>query len=383
MRIGHVGAGHADHVELARRNGMARGRDIGDARGMEGRHADLGPDAAREIEMRRRFHALHRDHVGQRRVGLDMATDDVQEIDIARRLEHVAERDPLVGGQAALHRLVGGVADADQQLFAHPRANGRDDIEREAGAAVERSGAIGSVELVGRGRQELVHQVAVAFQLDPIESGLGHALGGIGIVADDAGDVPVFDLLREGAVGRFALVRRGHRRQPVALVPVRAAAKMGQLDHHRAAVAVAFVGQLAHPAHHLVPVGEHVVEDRRAVLRHGGGPRRHGHGDAGLGALDMIGAVAVLRHAVFRIGRLMRGRHDPVLQRQVLQLVGLQKRIVRGHETLPGRGRGMPPARWNRFYARAFMLDSLKSTHVSISFDNDGNNAFNRGHGRR
>jgi hypothetical protein len=55
---------------------------------------------------------------------------------------------------------------------------------------------------------------------------------------------------------RLALVAGRERGQPVALVPVGAAAEMGQLDHHRAAVLMALVGELPHPADHFVLVGQ-------------------------------------------------------------------------------------------------------------------------------
>ena len=167
-----------------------------------------------------------------------------------------------------------------------------------------------------------------------------HALGGVGVIADDALDIPILDLLGEGAMRGLALVRGRHDRQPVALVPARAPAKMGELDHHRRAMLVAGVGELPDPGHDLVLVGEDIVEGRRAVARDRRRTRRHRQRNAGFGPLDVIGAVALLRHAVFRIGRLMRGRHDPVAQRQMLELVGLKQRIV-GHRP-PSRTR--PPA---------------------------------------
>ena len=54
VRIGQMRARHADHVELAARNRMARGRDILDAGGVESRQSRLGAHFAREVEMRRR-----------------------------------------------------------------------------------------------------------------------------------------------------------------------------------------------------------------------------------------------------------------------------------------------------------------------------------------
>ena len=78
MGVGHMGAGHADHVELARGNRMTRRRDVLDLGRMEGGKLRRGPDLPGEVEMRRALHALHGDHVGQGGIGLDMATDAKQ-----------------------------------------------------------------------------------------------------------------------------------------------------------------------------------------------------------------------------------------------------------------------------------------------------------------
>jgi hypothetical protein len=91
MRIGHVRPGHADHVELAAGDRMPGRGNIGNAGGVERRQSNLGADAAGEIEMRCGLHALHRDDVGHRRIGVDLAADDIEKIDLARRLEHVAD----------------------------------------------------------------------------------------------------------------------------------------------------------------------------------------------------------------------------------------------------------------------------------------------------
>jgi hypothetical protein len=91
----------------------------------------------------------------------------------------------------------------------------------EAQAVVE-AAAVLVVAAVGGGRPEAVHQVAVGLDLDAVEAGRLHALGGVGVVGDDAGEVPVLGLLGEGAVGRLAHRRGRQHRQPVALFqPVR------------------------------------------------------------------------------------------------------------------------------------------------------------------
>ena len=108
--------------------------------------------------------------------------------------------------------------------------------------------------------------MAVAFEFDAIEAGLLHPLGGIGVVSDDAGNVPVFDHFGKSAVRGFARGASADHRKPVAFVPAGAPAKVGQLNHHRRARLVAIIGEAAHPGHDLVLVGEDIVENGGAVF---------------------------------------------------------------------------------------------------------------------
>ena len=108
----------------------------------------------------------------------------------------------------------------------------------------------------------------------------------LGIVGDDALDVPVLDLFGKGAVGRLAHRRGDEHRQPVALVPAGAAAEMGELDHHGAAVLVTVVGELLQPGHDLVVVGVQIAEGGRRIVRHDRRARRHRQRDAALGLLE-------------------------------------------------------------------------------------------------
>ena len=104
---------------------------------------------------------------------------------------------------------------------------------------------------------------------------------------------------------------------------------MGQLDHHRAAMFVAGVGQVGDPRHDLVLISQHVVEHRRAVLGYGRRSGCHRQCHTGLCAFGVIGPVAGFGHAVFGIGGFMTGGPDPVSQGQMLELEGLQQRIGR------------------------------------------------------
>ncbi len=327
VRIGDVRTRHAHHVELARGDGVARGGHVGDARAMEDRKARRRAHLAGKVEVRRRRHALDRDHFRQRRVGVDVAADDVEKIDLAVVDQCLRNAHALFARQALVPVLIGDQADADDELGADGLADRVQHAAREAQAVVDRA-AVFVVAVVGRRRPEGIEQVAIGFELDAVEPRGLHALRGAGVVGTDAVEVPVFGLLGKTAVRRLADRRGCEHRQPVAGVPARAPPEVGELDHHRGAMLVAVVGQAFQPRHDLVAVGMQVAEGGRRIGRNdrraGGHRQRH----AALGALDVVEAVAVLGQAVFRVRRLVRGQHDAVLQPQVLQLERLQQRIV-------------------------------------------------------
>ena len=284
--------------------------------------------------MRGRAHPLHRDHVGQARVGVDMPFHHVQEIDHAAVFQTPGNLQPVLARETARHILVPRVAHTDDELGPDPVADRFQRVEGEAQAPVQIP-PIGAVQCVGQRRPKLIHQVPVGLQLDPVEASRLHPFGGIGVVRDDPGHVPVLGLFRKRLVRRLAFMAGRHDREPVGLVPPRPAAKVGQLDHHRAAMFVALVRQGLHPAHDLVLPRQNVVEHRRTVAGDARRPRRHRQRHARPRPFHVIGAIAILGHPVLGIGRLVTRNHQPVLQRQVFELIGLEKRVV-GHGNLRG-----------------------------------------------
>ncbi len=81
VRVGEVGPGHADEVDLALPDGVACRRHVVDLRRVQDGERRRRPHVAGEVEVRRRRHAVDRDHVDQARVGRDVAADDVDEVD--------------------------------------------------------------------------------------------------------------------------------------------------------------------------------------------------------------------------------------------------------------------------------------------------------------
>ena len=329
MRVGEMGAGHADHVELAADDRVAGGGDVLDAGGVEGRHPRLRPHFAGEVEMGRRALAHTGDYVTQGFVGVDVAADHVEEVDQARTREPFGDFEPLVAGKAALKILVADEPRADEEIRADPPPRGFEHGHAETQAVVERT-AVFVGALVGGGRPELVDQMAVALELESVEAGRLHPFGRVGVGRDHTRKIPVLHRLGKGAVGGFAHARGRNHGQPIGPAPAGAAAEMGDLDHHRRPLLVHVVGELFQPRHALVLVEEDVAESLRAV---GGDDRRaadHGERNAALGLFRVIEAVALLGQAVLGKGRLVRRRHEAVAQGKMPQPVGLEERIV-GH----------------------------------------------------
>ena len=170
VRIGDVRPRHADHVELALGDGVTRGGDIGDARGVEGRKSGGGAHLAGKVEMRRSTHAGDRDDAGEGRVRLDRAADDVQEIELAGRSEPPRDLDAFGLRDALFGILVGNHANAPDEIRTNGGTHRVDHPEGEAQAVVERAVEV-VIAMVGQRRPEPVHQVAVGFELDAVETG--------------------------------------------------------------------------------------------------------------------------------------------------------------------------------------------------------------------
>ena len=351
--IGHVRAGHADHVELAARNRVARGGDVLDAGGVKGRQAGLGAHFAGEIKVRGRALAHARDDAAQRLVAVDMAADHVEKVDQPRTGQAARDRHALVAAQAPIPILVADEPRADEEIGTDAPPHRLEHRHAEAQAVVDRPAIFVGAPVGGR-RPELVDQMAVALEFDAIEPAGLHPLGRVGVSGDHAGDVPVLHRLGEGAMGGLAHMRGRDHRQPIVLAPAGAAPEMGDLDHHRGALVVHVVGELLEPPHAFVLVKEDVAERLRTVGRDHRRTADHGQRDAALRFFGMVEPIAGLRHAVVGVGRLMRGRHQPVAQGEPAQLEGLQQRID-GHRaastlrrTIGSARRGVNPGRSRR-----------------------------------
>ena len=130
--------------------------------------------------------------------------DDVDEIDKTRGLEPPRHFNALFHRQPAGRVLIGDIAHSQQELWPHPIAAGLQHVKGKAQAVIKAAGVIGSCRhAIGQRADELVHQVAVAFKLHPIYTRRCHTFGGVGVILDHAGNIPIFHNFRKGAVRRF------------------------------------------------------------------------------------------------------------------------------------------------------------------------------------
>ena len=261
---------------------------------------------------------------------MDTPTVDVKIVNLTSRLEYLGDLHAHLRRDTTLLGLIRGKAHTKHKIFADALTHRGKNIGGQPHPAFQMFPPVSPVQIIGQRRDELVQQMAMSHDLNPVHTACFHPLRRIGKIRDYTRDIPVFRQFWEGMMRRLAVAGRRHRRQPVALVPMGATPQVGELDHHRRAVVMHLIGHVADPGHHLVLVGEDIVEHRRAVARHRRRARRHGQRHPGLGPFCVIGRVALFWHALFGIGWFMAGGHNPIAQGQVFQCVGLQKRVV-GH----------------------------------------------------
>ena len=138
MGIGDMGAGHADevHVTLAQR--VARGGQIGDPARVDHGQPRRLTDAARNGQMRRRWHAHGRNPPGQTQIVVRCACKDVEEIHLPRLGQHPRDSHAVIGGQPRAFQFIAGHADAEDHLGPHGSAHCRQNLQRQAQAVFKR-----------------------------------------------------------------------------------------------------------------------------------------------------------------------------------------------------------------------------------------------------
>ena len=322
--IGDVAAGHADEIDNLLANGVARGGQIVDPRGVKDGQPDLAPEAARLFKEGRERGGHARHIACQPRQRVDAARHEIQEIDRAVVAKPRGDLDIVLFRQAGLVMvLLGhGHAHTKREIGAGGLAHGFEHHAAVTHAVVQRS-AIAVGPLVGDRRPELVHQVAGCDDLQPVEPGLAADPGGGGEITDNAQDIGFVHGARKAAMQNLAIGRRRDDGKPVAGIGVGAPAEMGDLRHQRGAMPVIEIGKLGKEGNDVV-VDDQLVEDRRGVGRDGARPADKGQADAAFRLFHLVAKRGVGRAARLRVAERMAGTEDPVFQPDRTKLECLQ-----------------------------------------------------------
>src|SRR6185312_3835981 len=115
---------------------------------------------AGKIQMRRAGHALDGDEIGESRIGINVAADDIEKIDQAAVLEAARDGEAILSIQTAVEHFIAGVPDADDEFRADACADGAQHLERETQSIIERT-AVGFVQGIGERRPELLQQMSI------------------------------------------------------------------------------------------------------------------------------------------------------------------------------------------------------------------------------
>jgi hypothetical protein len=180
VRLGHVGARHADHVDQALAHRVPCGRDVVDLGGVQHGQPGLARTIPGEVEVGRGRHAVDRDHVGEFGVGVDAAADHVDDVDRPSPRDGAGSSSPV-----SVSMPTGSVSSTAIRIPRRSRV--RPALGSPAAPPIgKRSGSRTTAPLVGavvrRGRPELVEQVAVGLDLDAVHAARLHALGSVGVV---------------------------------------------------------------------------------------------------------------------------------------------------------------------------------------------------------
>jgi hypothetical protein len=171
VRVGHVRPHHPDHVDEALADRVAGGGDVRDPVRVEDRQVHPLAEAAGELERRAQRRAHAGDDVRDRLVGRDRALDDVDEVDRARPGQGRRDLQAVGLGQAAGHVFPAGHPDPDDELVADRPADRLEHFDGEAHPVRQRS-AVCVAPPVDERRPELIDEVPVGFELQPVQPAL-------------------------------------------------------------------------------------------------------------------------------------------------------------------------------------------------------------------
>ena len=230
VRIRHVRAGHAGHVDMAFRDGPVGSRRIRESCRLQCHETTrlAHPACQFDVGGNRPGHSRH--GFCQAHLRPAIGSVDVDDVGDTVAADHAGGLDPFLGREPVLVALVGIHSDADENVIARRRAAGLENLEEEARPAVKVATVV-ILAIVGERRQELAHQVGRRQDLDAVEPAFPATPRCFAKVPDNARDFMCRKGIGYGMVGRIAKRRRPPGRQPVTGIPGGATAHVGDLAH--------------------------------------------------------------------------------------------------------------------------------------------------------
>src|SRR5471032_959602 len=298
VRIGNVGAGHADHVHIATFQNTGRLVRVLDVLRVQHRGLDHFLDTGRQVQERLRWITHVRDNVGQGVVGIATRTDHADEVDHAGVVVVLGDLLHVFVGQAVRVELVTAQTDADAEIRADFLAHSLQDFQAETHAILEAAAPFVGTLVDARAPELVDHVLVHRRQFNAVQAtGLGATSRG-GVVADHPPDFFRLDGFARRTVHRFTDARWRQQRWPMLAVPTRASAHVGNLDHDLGAMLVHGIGQVLEVRDDPVIGQVHRFPPAlRAVDGHTGRPAADRQADPALGFLFVILHIAVGGHA--------------------------------------------------------------------------------------
>src|SRR5471032_7453 len=219
VRVSDVGAGHADHVDVAAFQnacGLVRVLDV--LRVQDGR-LDHFLDPGSQVQERLRWITHVGDNVGQGVVGITTRAHDTDEIDHAGGVVILGDFLHVLVAQAIGVEFIAADTNADAEVRADFLAHGLDHFQPEAHAIFEAAAPLIGALVDARAPELVDHVLVHSGQFNAVQAtGLGAGCSA-GIVADHAPDFFRFDGLAGRAVHRFTDARRRQQGRPVVAIP--------------------------------------------------------------------------------------------------------------------------------------------------------------------
>ena len=171
--VRHVGPGHANHVHQPRLDHMSRGCQVINSRGVKQCEVNCFAERFYDCQMYPQWVGHPRHHMGEVRVGLDLAAIDIEKIHCAQAFQCLRNFQVVRKSEIVFQLAFRAHPHPDDKIRTYLTADLLDDLEREAHAIFETAPITIGAFIDPRG-PELLDEMRVGNELDPIQTGFLH-----------------------------------------------------------------------------------------------------------------------------------------------------------------------------------------------------------------